>query len=325
MNYYEKHLGDYAKDTTDLSMAEHGAYNLLLDRYYATEKPIPREKVYKVARAQTPEERQVVDSVLADFFTLEADGCYHQKRCDETIAAFAQGEPGRQIKKSNEAERQQRYRDERNRLFLELHAAGHYPHWNIAMPELRALHATHCDTSRNAPKARDVTLGNGPETREATATNPQPPISNHQPINIEREGRGENVSHETSGEINGKVEGARQPTPLAAMSIALRLKGVKVTSIHPLLVAWVQDNYTPEQLLGALAIARDSAGEDAEIGAKYLDKVLRNPSNWPRINRTKPNGSNGSPAPMRASRPGSHATVMAALDAATDQDSEDYA
>ncbi len=30
MNYYERHLGDYAKDTAHLTMIEHGAYTLLL-------------------------------------------------------------------------------------------------------------------------------------------------------------------------------------------------------------------------------------------------------------------------------------------------------
>ena len=30
MNYYERHLGDYARDTAHLSMMEHGAYGLLL-------------------------------------------------------------------------------------------------------------------------------------------------------------------------------------------------------------------------------------------------------------------------------------------------------
>ena len=38
MNYYERHLGDYARDTGHLSMLEHGAYSLLLDRYYATRR-----------------------------------------------------------------------------------------------------------------------------------------------------------------------------------------------------------------------------------------------------------------------------------------------
>ena len=70
MNYYERHLGDYARDTAHLSMLEHGAYSLLLDRYYSTEAGIPEEQAHRLARARTKEERAAVDAVLGEFFTL---------------------------------------------------------------------------------------------------------------------------------------------------------------------------------------------------------------------------------------------------------------
>jgi uncharacterized protein YdaU (DUF1376 family) len=84
LNYYEKHLGDYARDTTHLSMLQHGAYNLLLDRYYVKEAPIPADQVYGVAKATTKPERAAVDSVLREFFILQ-DGAWHKNRCDEEI------------------------------------------------------------------------------------------------------------------------------------------------------------------------------------------------------------------------------------------------
>lgn len=84
LNYYERHLGDYAKDTGHLTMLEHGAYNLLLDRYYATESGIPADQAYRVARARTKEERDAVDVVLLEFFTLDA-GVYAKKRCEEEL------------------------------------------------------------------------------------------------------------------------------------------------------------------------------------------------------------------------------------------------
>lgn len=84
MNYYERHLGDYAKDTAHLSMLEHGAYNLLLDRYYGTEAGIPADQVYRIARARTKDERAAVDAVLAEFFELK-DGSWTKGRCDEEI------------------------------------------------------------------------------------------------------------------------------------------------------------------------------------------------------------------------------------------------
>lgn len=85
MNYYERHLGDYAKDAGHLSQAEHGAYTLLLDRYYGTEQPIPEDQAYRVTRARSPAEKLATDSVLAEFFTLQ-DGAYRNSRADREIS-----------------------------------------------------------------------------------------------------------------------------------------------------------------------------------------------------------------------------------------------
>lgn len=88
MNYYEHHLGDYAKDTAHLTMLEHGAYRLLLDRYYGTEQGIPSDQAHRVARARTREEKVAVDAILAEFFTLE-DGIWKNGRAEEEIAKAA--------------------------------------------------------------------------------------------------------------------------------------------------------------------------------------------------------------------------------------------
>lgn len=84
MNYYERHLGDYAKDTAHLTMIEHGAYGLLLDRYYGTEAGIPADQVHRVARARTREEKSAVDVVLEEFFQL-VDGLWINRRAEEEI------------------------------------------------------------------------------------------------------------------------------------------------------------------------------------------------------------------------------------------------
>ena len=86
MNYYERHLGDYAKDTGHLSILEHGVYTLLLDRYYSTESGIPAAQANRLARARSTEECQAVDAVLEEFFTL-VDGVWINRRADEEIAA----------------------------------------------------------------------------------------------------------------------------------------------------------------------------------------------------------------------------------------------
>lgn len=85
MNYYERHLGDYARDTAHLSILEHGVYTLLLDRYYVTEHGIPADQAHRLARARTREEKQAVDDVLQEFFTLSG-GIWINSRCEEELA-----------------------------------------------------------------------------------------------------------------------------------------------------------------------------------------------------------------------------------------------
>lgn len=86
INYYHRHLGDYARDTGKLTQAEHGAYNLLLDSYYVTEQGIPADEVYRVGKANTKPERAAVNFVLKKFFRL-VSGVWIKDRCQEEIVA----------------------------------------------------------------------------------------------------------------------------------------------------------------------------------------------------------------------------------------------
>ena len=88
MNYYERHIGDYLKDTAHLSLLEHGVYTRLLDVYYTRETPIPKSDVARLIGARSRDEKQALDAVLIEFFTLEADA-YVQHRCDKEILKFA--------------------------------------------------------------------------------------------------------------------------------------------------------------------------------------------------------------------------------------------
>jgi uncharacterized protein YdaU (DUF1376 family) len=89
VNYYEHHIGDYAEATAHLSFAEDAAYSRLIRKYYATEKALPADPrhVQRLVGARTKEEREAVDSVLAEFFVLLDDG-WHQPRCDSEISRF---------------------------------------------------------------------------------------------------------------------------------------------------------------------------------------------------------------------------------------------
>lgn len=89
MNYYERHIGDYIKDTVSLSMLEDGAYNRLIDQAYQTEEPLPLEKkeIYRLARATSTAERKAVDYVLNKFWQ-ETEVGYVQKRIETEIERY---------------------------------------------------------------------------------------------------------------------------------------------------------------------------------------------------------------------------------------------
>lgn len=89
MNYYEHHIGDYAKATSHLTFVEDAAYSRLIRKYYDIEAPLPAElaAVQRLVGARTREEKSAVRTVLEEFFFLDQDG-WHNKRADEEIAKF---------------------------------------------------------------------------------------------------------------------------------------------------------------------------------------------------------------------------------------------
>lgn len=88
MNFYKRYMGDFARDTAHLTMLQRGAYNDMLDYYYATGRPLPAEKdqLYRIARAMNGGERKAVDSIADQFFPVSEDGLRHNKRADKEIA-----------------------------------------------------------------------------------------------------------------------------------------------------------------------------------------------------------------------------------------------
>lgn len=84
--YYRFFPGDYLRDTIHLGWVEDCAYRRLIDLYQAHDGPIRNDRGYilRAVRASEPEQMTAVDTVLAEFFTLKADG-WHQLRCDAEV------------------------------------------------------------------------------------------------------------------------------------------------------------------------------------------------------------------------------------------------
>ena len=79
--------GDYIADTGHLTLAQHGAYLLLMAHYYRTRRPLPAnaDQLHRVCRCTNDADRAAVDEVLAEFFSLDGDG-YRQSRIDRELA-----------------------------------------------------------------------------------------------------------------------------------------------------------------------------------------------------------------------------------------------
>ena len=143
MNYFEDHIGDYAAATAHLSWDEDMAYTRLIRAYYHTERPIPKDQTYRLARATTPAQRKAVDTVIAEFFWLGDDG-YHQKRCDEEIARYQ--------------DKQSKAKASANKRWAHVQAASE-GNANASANAMRTHMPTHSEG--NAPRARPQS----PDTR----------------------------------------------------------------------------------------------------------------------------------------------------------------
>jgi uncharacterized protein YdaU (DUF1376 family) len=75
--YYERHLGDYLRETVHLSLLEHGVYTRLLDVYHQREAPIPDAQSARLVGARTQEERDALAQVLREFFRRDGEVWRH--------------------------------------------------------------------------------------------------------------------------------------------------------------------------------------------------------------------------------------------------------
>lgn len=87
MIYFRCYIEAFDGATVDISMLEDGAYNRLLRHYYRTEQALPlnSDRLARICKAITLEERAAVEAVLDRFFIRQDDG-WHNERADHEIA-----------------------------------------------------------------------------------------------------------------------------------------------------------------------------------------------------------------------------------------------
>ncbi len=90
MNYYKHHFGDYDTRTQHLTWSQDLAYRRLICVYYVREKPLPNDlrMIYRMVKASNGPQQQATRDILLQFFTQDAQGLYHNSRCDEEILKY---------------------------------------------------------------------------------------------------------------------------------------------------------------------------------------------------------------------------------------------
>lgn len=91
VNFAKLYIGDYLRDTGTLTLAQHGAYMLMLLEFYATERPLPTGRdLHRLLRAETKIEREAIDFVAGKFWQSEEAGLVNQRGMKEIERAAHQ-------------------------------------------------------------------------------------------------------------------------------------------------------------------------------------------------------------------------------------------
>lgn len=101
MNFFKLYIGDYQRDTAHLSVVEHGAFLLMLQHYYATEKPLPLDirAICRLIRADSKQDREATEKVLAEFWTETSEGYVNNRAMREILKADTQRTINRELGK----------------------------------------------------------------------------------------------------------------------------------------------------------------------------------------------------------------------------------
>lgn len=247
MNYYERHIGDYLKDTAHLSLLEHGVYTRLLDVYYTREGAVPAKDVARLVGARSKDEREALAVVLAEFFELRDDGAHHQKRADAEIERFRS--------KSDKARASINKRWEKARAVEETNNEGNT---NVSAGGYERI----TDDIHRAPVPSNQT----------PVTKPQTPNPKAARIGINT--IGVSADAEAARPEIPPPDPSKSPTRRGAVAVILRSGGVSdATQAHPTVVDWAQRGVTDQQLRDAIEIAR-TRKPSGDIPVAYLKPIV---------------------------------------------------
>jgi len=84
LHYYNFNIGNWAISASHLTLEEEAVYLRLLNFYYQTESPIPKETQLVFRKLRIGSHSDIAQLILDEFFILKADG-WHHKDADVAI------------------------------------------------------------------------------------------------------------------------------------------------------------------------------------------------------------------------------------------------
>jgi len=87
MHYYKFNIAGWTLSTSHLSLVEEAVYFRLINYYYDTEKPIPKETHSVFRRLRLGNDSDIANTILNEFFTLTDKGWVHS-RCEENLKEY---------------------------------------------------------------------------------------------------------------------------------------------------------------------------------------------------------------------------------------------
>jgi uncharacterized protein YdaU (DUF1376 family) len=281
MRSYMHHLGDWSSHTDGLSLIEYAIYHKLVAVYYVNERALPGsiELLIRAVHAYTRLERLAVHSVVAQFFTLEADGLFHQKRCDEELVRHAQ------FVNSQKAKIAKRWEGHNGKKAL----AESQLLMDSARRQLLPKQAPSLQARQLLQETEQLTLT--PRSPAQLGTESSDTNGNTDGIPAELPGLYRPIAYKNKEKTQTPVIGETGETARRAAGVCLE-KGFKVDPGNPRLLALVADGATPAHFAEAAGIAA-AAGKPfaflAGIVANQLSDALRMPREATQTGSGSPN------------------------------------
>jgi hypothetical protein len=213
--------------------------------------------------------KRIKAGAMRGWILCSDDRWYHPVVAEKALAAL----PGREEfnhKKSADAERKAREREDRKALFEALRRHGVTPDWNVSTKTLRGMATQYLSqtppphvTDNECDMSQRVTVCKGEGEKKGELTDKNKSSSSHPP-----------PPRDDDSSFGPPPGPAANPTRAEQVTQLLLAQDIVTTSGNPFVVAWSQDPQVTDEVLNvAIAKARKTKGAE-EIVPKYLAKTI---------------------------------------------------